>query len=126
MVELHCERGGVEQDGGKDGVFTEGRGGKRPQAILERVLWNVSPDRLGIEGVLYAVTLQKISSVFAKNIISFCKNIVSFCKSFFNLTWFLSKAQSWKDASPSLWKVTITKPTKMLIMKKAMMIRYTK
>ena len=73
MVELHSERGGVEQDGGKDGVFTEGRGGKRPQAILERVLWNVSPDRLGIEGVLYAVTLQKISSVFAKNIISFCK-----------------------------------------------------
>ena len=66
MVELHSERGGVEQDGGKDGVFTEGRGGKRPQAILERVLWNVSPDRLGIEGVLYAVPLQKISSVFAK------------------------------------------------------------
>ena len=76
MVELHSERGRVEQDGGKDGVFTEGRGGKRPQAILERVLWNVSPDRLGIEGVLYAVTLQKISSAFAnifKNIINFCK-----------------------------------------------------
>ena len=61
VVELHSERGGVEQDGGKDGVFTEGRGGKRPQAILERVLWNVSPDRLGIEGVLYTVPLQRIS-----------------------------------------------------------------
>ena len=61
MVELHSEGGCVEQDCGKDGVFTEGRGGKRPQAILERVLWNVSPDRLGIEGILYAVPLQRIS-----------------------------------------------------------------
>ena len=84
MVELHSERGGVEQDGGKDGVFTEGRGGKRPQAILERVLWNVSPDRLGIEGVIYAVTLQKISSVFAKNIISFCKKYHQLLQMFFN------------------------------------------
>lgn len=24
MVELHSEGGGIEQDGGKDGVFTEG------------------------------------------------------------------------------------------------------
>ena len=61
MVELHSEGGCVEQDGGKDGVFTEGRGGKRPQSVLERVLWNVSPDRLGIEGILYAVPLQRTS-----------------------------------------------------------------
>ena len=40
-----------------------------------------------------------------------------------NLTWFLSKAQSWNADSPSLWNVTITKPTKMLIMKKAIIIR---
>ena len=59
MVELHGERGGVEQDGGKDGVFTERGGGKRPQSVLERVFRNVSSDRLGIEGILYTVTLQK-------------------------------------------------------------------
>ena len=64
MVELHSERGGVEQDGGKDGVFTEGGRGKRPQSVLERVLWNVPPDRLGIEGILYAVPLQRISLLY--------------------------------------------------------------
>ena len=81
MVELHSERGGVEQDGGKDGVFTEGRGGKRPQAILERVLWNVSPDRLGIEGVLYAVPLKRIKNqllqIFLQISPGFC--LLSFC-----------------------------------------------
>ena len=61
MVELHSQGGCVEQDGGKDGVFTEGGRGKRPQSVLEWVLWNVSPDRLGIEGILYAVPLQRIS-----------------------------------------------------------------
>ena len=87
MVELHSERGGVEQDGGKDGVFTEGRGGKRPQAILERVLWNVSPDRLGIEGVLYAVPLQRISSAFANifKISSAFANIFEISSAFANL-----------------------------------------
>ena len=64
MVELHGERGGVEQDGGKDGVFTERGGGKRPQSVLERVFRNVSSDRLGIEGILYTVTLQKRSTSF--------------------------------------------------------------
>ena len=59
MVELHGERGRVEQDGGKDGVFTERGGGKRPQSVLERVFRNVSSDRLGIEGILDTVTLQK-------------------------------------------------------------------
>ena len=64
MVELHSQGGCVEQDGGKDGVFTEGGCGKRPQSVLEWVLWNVSPDRLGIEGILYAVPLQRIALLY--------------------------------------------------------------
>ena len=64
MIELHGERGRVEQDRGKDGVFTERGSGKRPQSVLERVFRNVSSDRLGIEGILYTVTLQKRSTSF--------------------------------------------------------------
>ena len=36
------------------------------------------------------------------------------------LTWFLSSSQFLYSCSPSFWKVTITKPTKMLTMKNAM------
>ena len=36
------------------------------------------------------------------------------------LTWFLSNSQLRYSCSPSFWKVTITKPTKIFTMKKAM------
>ena len=42
----------------------------------------------------------------------------------FSLTWFLSSSQPLNSSSPSLWNVTITKPTKMLTMKKAMIMIY--
>ena len=38
------------------------------------------------------------------------------------LTWFLSSSHPLNSSSPSLWNVTITKPTKMLTMKNAMMM----
>ena len=37
-------------------------------------------------------------------------------------TWFLSSSQFLYSCSPSFWNVTMTKPTKMLTMKKAMMM----
>ena len=58
MVELHGEGGGVEQDRDEDRVLAEGRGGEAPQPVLQWMLWNVSSNWLGVEGVLYAVTLK--------------------------------------------------------------------
>lgn len=39
-----------------------------------------------------------------------------------NTTWFLSSSQFLYSCSPCSWNVTMTKPTKMFIMKKAMMM----
>lgn len=39
-------------------------------------------------------------------------------------TWFLSSSQFLYSVSPCSWKVTMTKPTKMFIMKKAMRMRW--
>ena len=47
LVELHGQRGRVEQDGDEHRVLAEWRGGKRPEAVLEGILRNVSSDRLG-------------------------------------------------------------------------------
>ena len=47
MVKLHGQGGGVEQNGDKDCVLAERRRGEAPQAILKRVLGNVSSDRFG-------------------------------------------------------------------------------
>jgi hypothetical protein len=63
VVELHREGCSVEQNGHEHGVFTEGRGGKRPQSVLERILWNVSPNRLGFESILDTVPLGRIELV---------------------------------------------------------------
>ena len=47
MVEFHGQGGGVEQDGQKDRVLAERRGGEAPQTILKRILGNVSSYWLG-------------------------------------------------------------------------------
>ena len=60
LVELHGQGESVEHDGHEDGVLAHGGGGEGPQLILYRVLRNITPHWLGIQGKFYAVTLKLV------------------------------------------------------------------
>ena len=48
LIELHGEGQGVEHDGHEHRVLAHGGGGEGPQLVLNRVLRNIAPHRLGI------------------------------------------------------------------------------
>ena len=56
-VELHGQAERVDQDHGEDRVLEDGRGDEGPQLVLNRVLGDVAPHRLGVQRELYAVSL---------------------------------------------------------------------
>ena len=56
--ELHGQRDGIEHDEHKDGILKGLGCDKPPDLVLEAVLGDVTPHRLGLQCKLYAVPLR--------------------------------------------------------------------
>ena len=106
----------VEQDEHEHDVLKASGVDDGPELVLDWVLWDVQFQRLSLQSVLHTLALHTHTHVNRK-----CEGEArgSLFQAF---TWFLSSSQFLYSCSPCSRNVMMTKPTKMFIMKKAMMM----
>ena len=77
VVVLHGEGQGVEHDRHEHRVLAHRRRGKGPQFVLQRVLRDVAPHRLGVQRELYAVPLKSKLTFRTRMEIKICSQLLS-------------------------------------------------
>lgn len=113
-VKFHSERNRIGNDQREYDILEGLRRHHPPDFVLKSLFGDIAPERLSFQCKFYTVSLhQKINPILIQN---------RYFQFNMSKTWFLSNSQFRYSCSPSFWKVTITKPTKILTMKKAMII----